>query len=86
MKPQRFFIMKEVVDETKTPARRKFADGGQSQEMADFIAAVEQRRRDGPPPTPAELDRYERMQVEAGGPIPERFKHLQYINKARGRG
>ncbi len=25
----------------------------------------------------------ERMQVEAGGPIPERFEHLQYLNKPR---
>ena len=23
----------------------------------------------------------ERMQVEAGGPIPARFKHLQYLNR-----
>ena len=25
----------------------------------------------------------ERMQVEAGGPIPERFEHLRYLNKTR---
>lgn len=32
--------------------------------------------------TQAELDRYERMQVEAGGPIPSRFKHLQFSTRA----
>jgi hypothetical protein len=76
---QRYVVMTET-DATIVPVRRQFAAGEPSPEMAECIAAIE-RRRAGPPPTQAEADRYERMQVEAGGPIPARFKHLQYLNK-----
>lgn len=44
----------------------------------------------GKPLTPEQRaridDHLERTTVEAGGPIPERFKDLQYVNKALGRG
>lgn len=81
--PGKVIVMYEERDTTAVPPRRQFGTDADLQEARALAEAVERRRRDGPPPTQAELDRYERMQVEAGGPMPARFKHLQYIDKAR---
>jgi hypothetical protein len=58
-----------------------FSDSAEIERLKTVWERIQRRRLDGPPPTQAEEDRYERMQVEAGGPIPARFKHLQYLNK-----
>jgi hypothetical protein len=62
------------------------------EEAARMFAAYRERIRAwesaGRPMTPEQQrraeDHLERTAVELGGPIPARFKDLQYINKAQG--
>lgn len=85
-RPQRVINMKQEAPDKPLPQRRLFGQaetplGGKTAKEAleEWIEARKQPHT----PTQAELDRYERMQVEAGGPIPARFRHLQYLNKRR---
>jgi SPP1 gp7 family putative phage head morphogenesis protein len=77
----RLLTMTEESGDQLVPARAMFADAAELARLTAVWERIQRRRRDGPAPTQAELDRYERMQVEAGGTIPARFKHLQYLNR-----
>jgi len=56
---------------------------GISEELLAFVKRSKAWRESGVAPTQSQINHLERTSVELGGPIPARFKRLQYLNKKR---
>ncbi|AUB84200.1 hypothetical protein [Candidatus Thiodictyon syntrophicum] len=81
--------MSEPDNKTTVPVRRQFTapPEGEGEAAAELRKYAEWRANGGeltPEQQRRAADHLERTAVELGGPIPARFKHLQYVNKARG--
>jgi hypothetical protein len=78
--------MRELDTEKTEPLRRQFAEPIED-EAADELRKYAEWIANGGRLTPGQQrsadDHLERSSVELGGPIPKRFKHLQYLNKTR---